>query len=73
MTIAESLYQKWDAHRVLQFQNLCERFKTKYSYSCDILNLRFMNIYEFKDGSSLVFGTEYTNRDMHHFCEVKNA
>lgn len=74
MTIAESLYPKWNADRLLRFRTLCERFKRKYSYECDVLNLRFTHIYTFEDGSSLAFGSEYLERNKtNYFCEVKNG
>lgn len=73
MTIAESLYQKWNANSFLRFRSLCSRFKTNYSYVCDVLNLRFTHVYKFKDGSSLSLGTIYTNRDTKYFCEVNNG
>ena len=70
MTIAENLYQKWNAHSFLRFRSLCERFKIKYSYVCDIFNLRFTHVYTFKDGSSLSFGSEYQNNKTNYFCGV---
>ena len=74
MTVAENIFQTlskvpYDANTVIRFRKLCERFKLKYVYDCDALNLRFRNIYTLTDGSSIAFKTEFSN-GTNYFLEV---
>ncbi len=71
-TIAENIHRSWSTpNKFLQFRKLCELHNPKYRYKCDIVNLQFTHVYEFKDGSSLIVGTDLSEHKTHYFCEVK--